>query len=58
MSASPAYPVPAPTDGRGTELERPVDVKTAARFLGVGASLAVITRSVGTRGYTHFRSIG
>jgi hypothetical protein len=28
MSASPAYPAPAPPDGRGTELERPVDVKS------------------------------
>ncbi len=58
MSASAAYPAPAPTDGRGSELERPVDVKTAARFRGVSASWAVITRYVGTRGYTHFRSTG
>jgi len=40
MSASPAaYPITSPIDGRTTELERPVDVKTAARFLGVSASL-------------------
>ena len=39
MSISLAYSVPAPADGRSTDFERPVDVKTAARFLGISPSL-------------------
>ena len=56
MSASPAYSAPAPPDGRGTELERPVDVKTAARFLGVSASL--VYAYVERKQIPHFRMMG
>jgi tRNA pseudouridine55 synthase len=38
---------------------RPEEIESlAARFRGVSASWAVITRYVGTRGYTHFHSTG
>jgi excisionase family DNA binding protein len=57
MSASPAaYPISSPTDGRTTELERPVDVKAAARFLGVSASL--VYAYVERKQIPHFRMMG
>jgi excisionase family DNA binding protein len=56
MSASPAYPVHPPTDGNGAELEHPVDVKTAARFLGVSASL--VYAYVERKQIPHFRMMG
>jgi excisionase family DNA binding protein len=39
MSSSPVYSVTSPVDGASPEFERPVDVKAAARFLGISASL-------------------
>jgi excisionase family DNA binding protein len=56
MSASPAYPVQAPTDDRNSDFERPVDVKTAARFLGVSASL--VYAYVERKQIPHFRMMG
>jgi excisionase family DNA binding protein len=56
MSASPAYPVTASTNGRNTDFERPVDVKTAARFLGVSASL--VYAYVERKQIPHFRMMG
>ena len=56
MSASPAYPVLAPTDARNIDFERPVDVKTAARFLGVSASL--VYAYVERKQIPHFRMMG
>ena len=56
MSASPAAPVMAPTDGRNTDFERPVDVKAAAHFLGVSASL--VYAYVERKQIPHFRMMG
>jgi hypothetical protein len=39
MSTSPTYSIPTSTDGQRTAFERPVDVKTAAGFLGISPSL-------------------
>jgi excisionase family DNA binding protein len=43
-------------DGRATELETPVDVKTAARFLGISASL--VYAYVERKQIPHFRMMG
>jgi len=56
MSASPAYPVVSPGDQGSAELDRPVDVKTAARFLGVSASL--VYAYVERKQIPHFRMMG
>ncbi len=56
MVASPSVPVQPPSNGRGVEFERPVDVKTAARFLGVSASL--VYAYVERKQIPHFRMMG
>lgn len=56
MVASPSVPVQPPSNGRGVEVERPVDVKTAARFLGVSASL--VYAYVERKQIPHFRMMG
>ena len=56
MSASPAHPVPSVINSRDAEPERPVDVKTAARFLGVSASL--VYAYVERKQIPHFRMMG
>jgi excisionase family DNA binding protein len=43
-------------DGRAAELETPVDVKTAARFLGISASL--VYAYVERKQIPHFRMMG
>jgi len=53
MSASPALSTPESTS---TDFERPVDVKTAARFLGVSASL--VYAYVERKQIPHFRMMG
>ena len=55
MSSPCTLPVHA-ADGRGTEFEPPVDVKTAARFLGISASL--VYAYVERKQIPHFRMMG
>ena len=47
---------PVPADGQSSEFERPVDVKIAARFLGVSASL--VYAYVERKQIPHFRMMG
>jgi excisionase family DNA binding protein len=56
MSASPAYVVPSPAESSHADLDHPVDVKTAARFLGVSASL--VYAYVERKQIPHFRMMG
>jgi excisionase family DNA binding protein len=56
MSSSPVYPATSPAGGTSLEFERPVDVKAAARFLGVSASL--VYSYVERKQIPHFRMMG
>ena len=56
MSAFSGHAVPEPADGRITAFEPPVDVKTAARFLGVSASL--VYAYVERKQIPHYRMMG
>lgn len=56
MSSSSAFAYPELAGGRGAEFEYPVDVKTAARFLGVSASL--VYAYVERKQIPHFRMMG
>jgi excisionase family DNA binding protein len=56
MATSPAPPVRTPVNGRSTDFEPPVDVKTAARFLGVSPSL--VYAYVERKQIPHFRMMG
>ena len=56
MATSPTPSVNSPISGRNTDLEQPVDVKTAARFLGVSASL--VYAYVERKQIPHFRMMG
>jgi excisionase family DNA binding protein len=56
MSTSPIYAVPASFRRPDVNLEPPVDVKTAARFLGVSASL--VYAYVERKQIPHFRMMG
>ncbi len=54
MLSESVHPVPA--DGHSSEFERPVDVRIAARFLGVSASL--VYAYVERKQIPHFRMMG
>jgi len=56
MATSPTPSVSPPVNGRHTDFEQPVDVKTAARFLGVSASL--VYAYVERKQIPHFRMMG
>jgi excisionase family DNA binding protein len=56
MSSSPSYPAPSSAGGTNSDFERPVDVKAAARFLGVSASL--VYSYVERKQIPHFRMMG
>jgi excisionase family DNA binding protein len=56
MATSPTPSVSPPISGRNTDFEQPVDVKTAARFLGVSASL--VYAYVERKQIPHFRMMG
>ena len=56
MSTSPTYSMPASATGRSTDFERPVDVKTAAQFLGISPSL--VYAYVERKQIPHFRMMG
>jgi excisionase family DNA binding protein len=56
MSAPSVPPISARTDRSNGEFEHPVDVKTAARFLGVSASL--VYAYVERKQIPHFRMMG
>jgi excisionase family DNA binding protein len=56
MSSSPVYPATSTAGGTSTEFERPVDVKAAARFLGVSPSL--VYSYVERKQIPHFRMMG
>jgi excisionase family DNA binding protein len=56
MSTSPTYSIPTSTDGQRTAFERPVDVKTAAGFLGISPSL--VYAYVERKQIPHFRMMG
>lgn len=56
MATSPTPSVGPPVSGRHTDFEQPVDVKTAARFLGVSASL--VYAYVERKQIPHFRMMG
>ena len=56
MSSSPVYPATSTASGTSPEFERPVDVKAAARFLGVSASL--VYSYVERKQIPHFRMMG
>jgi len=55
-SSSSSLPSVHAADGRTMELETPVDVKTAARFLGISASL--VYAYVERKQIPHFRMMG
>ena len=55
MSSPSTLPVPA-ADGSVTAFEPPIDVKTAARFLGISASL--VYAYVERKQIPHFRMMG
>ena len=54
--SSPSMVLGPIADGRAAELETPVDVKTAARFLGISASL--VYAYVERKQIPHFRMMG
>lgn len=56
MSTSPIHPAPTALRRPDVNLEPPVDVKTAARFLGVSASL--VYAYVERKQIPHFRMMG
>lgn len=56
MSSSPVYPATSTASGTSPDFERPVDVKAAARFLGVSPSL--VYSYVERKQIPHFRMMG
>jgi excisionase family DNA binding protein len=56
MSSSPSYPATSRAGGANSDFERPVDVKAAARFLGVSPSL--VYSYVERKQIPHFRMMG
>ncbi len=56
MATSPALSTQPPVPGRDGGFEKPVDVKTAARFLGVSPSL--VYAYVERKQIPHFRMMG
>ena len=56
MSSSQVYPATSTASGTSPDFERPVDVKAAARFLGVSPSL--VYSYVERKQIPHFRMMG